>query len=156
MASQSHRICLELRSRVRSSSSCRCGSWRWQKKRSCRVCACTGCPPQPGCNGHLPVAENSLSGGSVQPFGQRRQPNGDLLSRGFQPIQGRVASGTERAAASLTAKRLDALGPAMSAIANQGMNGSVCDPAVRALVVGTSETLGVDAFGGTSPAFDLA
>jgi len=38
------------------------------------------------------------------------------MGRGFQTVQGRVASSTERDAASLTTKGLDALGLAMRAI----------------------------------------
>src|SRR5438067_7578369 len=41
MASNSQSTCVELRSRVRSSSSWRCGSRSWQKKRSCKVRACS-------------------------------------------------------------------------------------------------------------------
>ncbi len=43
---------------------------------------------EPGGNGRLPVAEDSLGSGSVQPFGQCRQHDGDMLGRGFQPVQG--------------------------------------------------------------------
>src|SRR5215469_1463056 len=63
-------------------------------------------------------------------------------------IQGGVASSTERGSASLTTVRLDLLGLAMLAIPNQRMPGSVCDPGVRTLRVGTSEALGVDPSGG--------
>ena len=110
MASQSQSTCVALRSRVRSSSSCRCGSWRWQKKCSCKVCACFASASQPGGDGGLSKAEDSLSRGRVQPFGQRRQHHGDLLRGGFQSVQGRVASSAERGAAGLTAKGLDPLG----------------------------------------------
>ena len=72
---------------------------------------------QPGGNGGLPVAENSRSCRSVQPFGQRREHHGDLPGRGFQTIQGGVASRAERGLAGLTAKRLDPLCTAMRAIA---------------------------------------
>jgi hypothetical protein len=41
MASQSHSTCLAQRSLVRRSSTCRCGSRRWKKKRLCKVCACS-------------------------------------------------------------------------------------------------------------------
>jgi hypothetical protein len=94
--------------------------------------------------------------GRVQPTGSRSQHHGDLLRGGFQTIQGRVTSSTQRGAASRTSKRLDALGPAMLAIANERMHVSIGDPTVPALRVGTSETFGVYAFGGSSPAFELA
>jgi hypothetical protein len=64
-----------------------------------------------------------------------------------------VASSTESGAAGLAAKRLDELGMAMLAISNKGMDVSIDDAEVRALLVGTSEPLGVYAFGGTSAAF---
>ena len=41
MASHSQSTCVAQRSRVRSSSSWRCGSRRWQKVSSCNVCACS-------------------------------------------------------------------------------------------------------------------
>ncbi len=63
---------------------------------------------------------------------------------------------SERHAAGLTAKRLDPLGMAMRAIPNQGVNVSVCDPGVRALLVGTGEALGIHPFRCAPPAFDLA
>jgi len=44
----------------------------------------------------------------------------------------------------------------MAAISDQGMDLSIGDPAVRALRVGTSEALGIYAFGCSSAAFDLA
>ena len=50
-----------------------------------RMLACTR---QPSGNSRLPVAEDSLGSGSVQPFGQCRQHDGDMLGRGFQPVQG--------------------------------------------------------------------
>jgi hypothetical protein len=55
----------------------------------------------------------------------------------------------------LTAKCLDPLDMAMRAIANQGMDVSICDPRVRALVVGAGEALGVQPFRCASPAFDF-
>ena len=67
-----------------------------------------------------------------------------------------MAPRTERGAAGLAAKGLDLFSVTMGAIPNQGMNVSICDPEVRALVVGTGETLGVYAFRGSPSAFDLA
>jgi hypothetical protein len=75
---------------------------------------------------------------------------------GFQTIQGGVASSTERGAASRTSERLNTLGLAMLAIADQGVDLSIGDPEVGALRVGASEPLGVDAFGGSPAVFDLA
>ncbi len=156
MASHSQRIWLALRSRVRSSSSWICGSRRVEKKRSCRVCACSPARDRKARDRGLSIAEDTLCGGRIQPFGQRREHHCDLLGGSFQTIQRSVASSTERGAASLTAKRLDALGPAMLAIANERMHVSIGDPAVSAPRVGTSETFGVYAFGGSSAAFHLA
>jgi len=44
----------------------------------------------------------------------------------------------------------------MLAIPNQRVDISIGDPVVRALLVGTSEALGVDPLGGSSAAFHLA
>ena len=116
------------------------------------VLASTG---EPGGDGGLSEAEDPLGRGRVQPFGQRREHHGDLVGRGFQTIQGRVASGTEGGAAGLAAKGLDALGMAMLAIANQRMDVSVGDPEVQALLVGTGEALGVHPLGCSPAAFHL-
>src|SRR5205823_3726136 len=80
---------------------------------------------------------------------------GDLLGRGFQPVQGGVAPGSERGAARLTSKGLDPFSLAMLAIANKGMNGSVCNAEVKTLSVGTGEALCVHALGGSTAAFHL-
>jgi hypothetical protein len=104
----------------------------------------------------LSIAEDTLSGGWVQPFGQGRQHPCNVMGRGFQSVQGCVAPGSERGAAGLTAKRLDLLGMTMLAITNQRVDLGIGDPAIRALRVGTSKALGVHALGGSSAAFDLA
>ena len=75
---------------------------------------------------------------------------------GFQTIEGSVAPGSERGAARLTTKGLDALETAMLAISDQSVDVSIGDPGVRALLVGASEPLGIDVFGGFPAAFDLA
>ena len=67
-----------------------------------------------------------------------------------------MVSSSERGVASLTAKPLDALNRAMLAISDEGMDVSIGNSEVRTLLVGTGETFGVYAFGGSSPAFDLA
>jgi hypothetical protein len=67
-----------------------------------------------------------------------------------------VTSSTERSAASLTTKRLDALGLAMLAIAHQRVDLVIGDAEVEALLVGTGVTLGVDSLGCSPAAFDLA
>jgi hypothetical protein len=113
------------------------------------------CAGQPGDNRRLTVAEDPLGGGRVQAFGQSRQYNGDLVRGSLQPVQWGVAPGTERGVAGLTTKRLDPLGLAMLAIADERMDVSVCDAEVRALLIGTGETLGVYAFGGSPAAFHL-
>jgi hypothetical protein len=111
---------------------------------------------QPRGDGRLPVAEDPFRSRRIQPFGQRREHHCDLVRGGFQTIQGRVASSTERDATSRASKGLDALGTAMFAISDQRVDVSVCDPAVRALPVRTGETLSGYAFGGSPSAFDLA
>ena len=104
----------------------------------------------------MSIAEDPLGCRRVQSFGQRRKDHSDLVRGSFQTIQRRVAPGSERAVARLAAKGLDPLGPTMPAIPDKRMEVSVSDPAVRALRVRTGEALGGYAFGGSSPAFDLA
>ena len=111
---------------------------------------------QPGADGRLSVTKDAFGGGCVQPFGQRSKNPGDLLGRGFQTVQGRVASRAERGAASLTAERLDPFGMAMLAIANERMNVCIGDAAGCALLIGTGEAFGVDSLGRVSATFDLA
>jgi hypothetical protein len=110
---------------------------------------------EPGGDGGLTVAEDALGSGSVQSFGQCREHYGNLLRGGFQTIQGGVASGSERAVAGLAAKRLDPFGLAMLTISDDGMDLSIGDPEVRALLVGTSEPRGVYAIEGSPAAFHL-
>jgi hypothetical protein len=100
-----------------------------------RVSACTS---EPRRDGGLSVAKDPFSSGRVQPFGQRREHDCDLLRRGFQTVQGRVPSGTERDEARLAAKGLDTLGTAMLSISDQRMDMSVCDPSIGARFVGAS------------------
>ena len=110
---------------------------------------------QPESDGGLTVAEDAFGGGSIQPFSECGQDHCDLVRGGFQAVQRGVAPSSERRAAGLTAKGLDALGMAMPAIPDQGVNVSVCDPGVRALLVGTGEALGVHPFRGSPAAFHL-
>ena len=58
-----------------------------------------------------------------------------------------MAPSTEGGAAGRTSKRLDALGLAVLAIADESMDLSIGDPGVWALLVGTGETLRVYADG---------
>ena len=74
---------------------------------------------QPGGNGGLSKAEDPFGSRWVQPFGQRGEHDGDLLGRGFQPVERSIASSAERGAARLTTKRLDALSMPMPAIAEK-------------------------------------
>jgi hypothetical protein len=117
-----------------------------------RVLASTG---QPGGNGGLSKAEDPFGCGRVQSFGQRREHHGDLVRGGFQTIQRRVVSSTERGAAGLATKGLDPLNTAMLAIPDQRMNVCVCQAEVGALRVGAGETLGVYPLGCSSTAFHL-
>src|SRR5437868_14605722 len=81
------------------------------------------CASEPRGDGGLTVAEDPFSPGSIQPFSQRREHDGNLLGGGFQTIQRGVASGSERAVAGLTAKGLDVLSLAMLAVSHQSMDG---------------------------------
>ena len=71
IASQSHSTCVAQRRRVRSSSS----GLVWEPKVAEEAFVQGLCvfpsASQPGDDGPLPVAEDSLSSGGVQPFGQR-------------------------------------------------------------------------------------
>jgi len=111
---------------------------------------------QPGSDRGLPVAEDTLCSGRIQPFGERRQHHCDLLRGGFQAVQGGVASSAESGVTGLATECLDLLSATMRAVSHQGVDVSVCDAEVRALVVGTGETLGIYPFRSTSSAFDLA
>jgi len=113
------------------------------------------CASEPRGDGGLTVAEDPFGGGSIQSFGQRREHHGNLMGRGFQPVQGRVAPGSERRVASLAAKGLDLLGTAILAISNESVDVILCDAEVRTLRVGTSEAIGGYPLGGSPPAFHL-
>jgi len=110
---------------------------------------------EPHGDGGLSIAKDPLGSRRIQPFGQRRQHDGDLVRGGFQTVQGSAVPGSEGGATGLTTKRLDPLGMAMLAIAHQRVDPGVSDPKVGALPVGTSEPLGVYAFGSSSSTFDL-
>jgi len=56
MATHSHNTCFEHRSLVRNSSSWRCGSQRWRKERSWKVCACEPARVRRARDGRLPIA----------------------------------------------------------------------------------------------------
>jgi len=73
-------------------------------------------------------------GPALQP-GQRSEHHGDLVRGSFQPVEGRDAPGSERITIGLTAKRLDALGMPMFAIADEGVDMNIGDPVVGALLV---------------------
>jgi hypothetical protein len=137
-------------------SSCRCGRCRWQKKRSCRVCACP-----PARVSHLVIVacrkpKTRSAAEASSPSESRREHHSDLVRGGFQAIQGGVASGTEGAVAGRASKRLDALGLAMFAISDQSVDVCLSDSKVQALLIGTGEALGGYPLGCSPPAFDLA
>ena len=110
---------------------------------------------QPGGDGRLPVAEDPFGGGSIQTFGEGRQDHSDLMRGGFQMIQRSLASSSKGSATGLTAKGLDPLGLPMLAIAHQRVDLSIGNPEVGAEGVGTSEPIGVYAFGCSPAAFHL-
>src|SRR5215472_8925171 len=102
---------------------------------------------EPGSDGGLSVAEYAFSRGWIEPFGQRKQDHADVGRGCFQRIQWGVAS--------LTAKGLDALSLPMLAIPDKGMDVSIDNPAVCALLIWTGVTLGVHVLGCSPPAFHL-
>ena len=81
-----------------------------------RVLASTG---QPGSDGRLSKAEDTLGSRRIQPFGQRRQDHCDLVRGSFQTVQGGAAPGSERAAASRASKGLDLLSTTVLAIPDE-------------------------------------
>ncbi len=157
MASQSHSSCVELRSLVRRSSSWRCGSRRWQKKRSCKVCACSPA--------RVRKAGDAGLSGALRHVGPRKGPalrpardphHGDLVRRGFQTGQGSGAPGSERGAAGRTSKDLDPLGVPCVPSPTRRMKVCLWNAEGEALSVGTGEALGVHPLGYSWAAFDLA
>jgi hypothetical protein len=105
------------------------------------------CSSEPGGDGGLTVAEDTLCSGKVQSFGQRSEHHGDLVRGSFQTVQRGLEPRSERRVASLAAKGLDPFGLAKLAIADESVDGSVCNPAVVALLVRTGETLCVCVWG---------
>jgi hypothetical protein len=108
---------------------------------------------EPGGDRGLTVAEDSLRGGRVEPFGQRREHPCNLLGRGFQTVQRSVVSSAECGMTGRASKGRDLLSATMCAIPNQSVDGSVCDAEVRALLVGTSEAFGGYPSGGLPAGF---
>ncbi|TMD57786.1 MAG: hypothetical protein E6I91_22150 [Chloroflexi bacterium] len=93
----------------------------------------------------------------IQSFGKPREHNRDPAREGvFRRYNGVLRRARERGAARRASKGLDALGPAMLAVADQRMEVSVSVSKVLTLRVRTSEARGLYAFGGTPPAFHLA
>jgi hypothetical protein len=117
------------------------------------VLACAREPPR---DSGLSGAENPRGRRGIQPFGQCSQYHGNLVRRGFQTVEGGVASSTEGATAGLTAVRLDLLRTTVLAIADQRVELRIGIAEVGTLRVGASEPFGVYAFGGSPPAFHLA
>jgi hypothetical protein len=111
---------------------------------------------EPGGNGGLLVAKDPRGRGWVQPFSQRSEHHGNLVRGRFQPVEGRVAPGSERGTAGLTPKGLDRLGTPMLAIANQRVDSRVSAAKVPALRVRTGEPGGVHSLGCSPPAFHLS
>ena len=113
------------------------------------------CARQPGGDGGLSKPKTRSAAEGSSPSESRSEHHGDLLRGGLQAIQGRVPPGSERGAARLTAKGLDALSLAVLAITNQRMNLSLGNAEVGALWVGAGVSLGVDPLGCSPAAFDL-
>ena len=88
--------------------------------------------------------------------GKRSQHHCDLVGGSFKTVKVGVTPSTESDAAGLTVKGLDSLSMTMYAIPNQGVDVSVCDLGVRALLVGMGKALSAHPFRYSPPAFDLA
>src|SRR5215472_13102548 len=102
---------------------------------------------EPGRNGGLTKAEDPLGSRRVEPFSQRREHHCNVMRGGFQTIQRRIASSTERGTASLAAEGLDLLSLTMLAIPNEGMDVSISHAEVLTLLIETGIALRVYAFG---------
>jgi hypothetical protein len=68
-------------------------------------------PRQPEGDSRLTRAEDAFRRGRIQPFSQSREHNGDLLGRGFQPVQGGITSSTECGMASAGLERSGSVQP---------------------------------------------
>src|SRR5215470_348601 len=110
---------------------------------------------EPGGDGGLSGAEDPLGRRWVEPFGKGRENHSDLMRGRFQAVQRGVASRTEGGTAGLTPKRLDPLSPAMLAISDEGMEGSVGVAEVDALLIGAGVALGLYTLGRSPSAFHL-
>src|SRR5258706_13167545 len=87
---------------------------------------------EPRRDGGLTITEDPLGSGRVQPFGQARQHQCDLLRGGFQTIQRRVASSTEGGTGGLAGKGLDPVGMAVLANAKPGGGLGIWESTVHA------------------------
>ncbi len=67
----------------------------------------------------LPVAEDTLCSGRIQPKGSRRQHHCNLLRGGFQAVQGGVASSAESGVTGLATECLDLLSATMCAVSKE-------------------------------------
>ena len=111
---------------------------------------------QPSRDGRVPMPEHPHGRGDIHPLRQRRQHLANPVGCRFKPIERGVAWRAEARATCLTAQRLDALAPPLSAIAHQGMDLRIGDRILQACAVGAGEALGVTAFRCAAPAFPLA
>ena len=102
------------------------------------------------------MAEYSYCSRRIQPFGERCQHFADPVRRGFQAVQGRVATGAEGGSTRLAPKCLNLISFTMRAIANKGMNSSIRDAIVRAGRLGAGISLRVDSLMCTPATLDLA
>src|SRR5215472_2956631 len=155
MANHNQRICLALRSLVRSSSNCTCGICRLRKQRSCMVCACEPARVNQvvmvACR--LPKIREAADGSS--PSASAESTMATCWEGGFRRYMGVLRRARERGAALLAAKRLDRLSLAMLAIPNQRVELIIGVAEVGALRVRTSEAHGGDALRSSSLTFHL-
>jgi hypothetical protein len=157
MTSQSHSTWEQLRSLVRSSSTGRCGRWRWKKKRSCRGCACSPARDSKAGNGGLSKALRPAKPPKdlvLRP--EQRAPGRPGTGRGFQPGQGGVAPGSERGAARLTAKGRRSVQPGHACHRQQGQEWKPLSCRRTGTCAWDCFALRVHALGGSTAAFHLA
>ena len=110
---------------------------------------------QPGGDSRLTVAEDPLSGARIQPFCERSQHHFDLPGGSFQAVQRCVESSAESGVTGLATKCLDLFSVTMCAIPDSGVDRSLGDSKVQALLVRAGKALSANPFRCSPSAFDL-
>ncbi len=135
---------------VRSSS-----SWRLEKQRPCKICACSPARDRKARESGSPRAEDPLSGRRVQPTGSRSQHHCYLVRGVFKRDKGvPCRAGNVVWQAGPRNVWMREAGPCVPS-PKRRVDMSICDPGGRALSVRTGETFCVYPLRGSPTAFDL-